>query len=169
MIATVRDMATNTKLTMVLELCMHYDKGFKQNYQVQRFSPPKWDINLVLCALTKTPYDPLAMTPVDDLTSKTAFLIGFTIAAQIYERHTLDISMVCFRLQDTAVHFFLAKNQMSDQFSQTYIVQLLSSIMGEHDMKDPSMCPVQALKHYVDRTCRIGKDIFNQDFLQGHL
>ena len=53
---TVLDLATNTKLAMIPELRAMI-KGFKQhNNQVQRFKPPKWELNPVLCALMRTPF-----------------------------------------------------------------------------------------------------------------
>jgi hypothetical protein len=45
-IATVRDQATGTKLSVIPEIHKMI-KGFKMEDQIQRFRPPKWDLSLV--------------------------------------------------------------------------------------------------------------------------
>ncbi len=57
-IATVRNVATNTKLALVPELSAII-RGFKQADMRRRFRPPAWDLNLVLTDLTKSPYEPI--------------------------------------------------------------------------------------------------------------
>ena len=47
---------------------------------------------------------------------------------------------------------YVAKNQMSDQASQVYMVQALSSILSEQDKEDFFLCHMRALKFYNDRT-----------------
>ena len=63
---------------------------------------------------------------------------------QISTLDALDVTMVCSRWQDTAVHLGLlmstSKNQMPDQKSWIYTVQALCSILGEHDKEDVILC-----------------------------
>ncbi len=155
-IATVRDPATGTKLASFPELIAMI-KGFKQEDQVQKFRPPKWNLNIVLLALTRTPYEPLRDAPLHALTRKTAFLLGFATAARMSELHALDVDMVRFQRKEEAVHLgllmnFVAKNQLPHQAPRTFTVRALSSVLGRDDVEDLSLCPVRALRHYVDRT-----------------
>ena len=155
-IATVRDPATNKKIATFPEL-QAIIKSFKHDDQIQRFRPPKWNLTLVLQSLTSAPYEPLQSASLEDLTRKTVFLLGFATAARVSEIHALDVDLVRFRRQDSAVHLglmmnFVAKNQLPGQASRSFTVQALSSILGADDIEDLSLCPVRALKIYVQRT-----------------
>lgn len=111
----------------------------------------------MLQSLTSAPYEPLKDASLVDLTRKTVFLLGFATAAKVSEIHALDVDLVRFIHHDSAVHLglmmnFVATNQLPWQASRSFTVQALSSILGFDDVEDLSLCPVWALKIYVQHT-----------------
>ena len=163
-IGTVRDIATGTTLAKdpVLKGII---KGFKQEdlRDSKRFRPPDWDLGVVLQALTKAPFEPLDSTSMQYLTWKTAFLLSFATAARVSELHALDVTAVRFDNGDIgAVHLgllmdFVAKNQKFGQAERTFTIRSLNEILGPDDVEDRSLCPVRALRCYLERTEPIRK------------
>ena len=61
------------------------------------------------------------MAPLDALMNKRAFLLRFTIAVQISELHTFDITNLLQMTRRSST--FVTLNQMPDQASLIYMVQ----------------------------------------------
>ena len=66
-------------------------RNFALERPVVRSSFPKWDLGLVLSALTKPPYEPLGAASLLHLSRKTAFLLLLATGARQGEVHALDI------------------------------------------------------------------------------
>ena len=157
-IGTVRDIATGVVLAKDTVL-RGIIKGFKQqDVRKTRFRAPAWDLNLVLQALTKEPFEPLDSASLQHVTWKTAFLLSLATAARVSELHALDITAVRFDRGDTgAVHLgllmdFVAKNQKYGQVERMFTIRSLNEIVGPDMTEDRTLCPVRALKEYVRRT-----------------
>ena len=155
-IASVRNFEQGARLTKVPEIAAII-KGFKQEDYKTKFCPPKWDLNLVLRTLMGPPFEPLAEATLQHLTWKTCFLLAFATAARVSELHAIDVTQVTFDVGDSgAAHLglmldFVAKNQKSIQGRQ-FTVQSLNRVLGPDDSEDRSLCPVRALREYVQRT-----------------
>ena len=68
---------------------------------VKRRRPPRvrraaaWDLPLVLQALSRAPFEPMAGSSLRLLSIKTAFLLAVTTAKRVSELHALSISPTC--------------------------------------------------------------------------
>ena len=65
-------------------------KGLKHAKDIPCMITPAWCLELVLAALTKAPFEPIATCPLKYLTWKTAFLLSVTSACRASEMHALS-------------------------------------------------------------------------------
>ena len=93
-------------------------------------------------------------TSLRNLTKKTLFLLALASAKRVSEIHSLD-KKIGFSQGDAICSFtlgFLAKNERpSDPWPESFRVKNLSDIVG-HEDDERSLCPVRALRYYLDRT-----------------
>lgn len=127
---------------------------FHQRPPRQRLAP-SWSINDVLAALSKEPYEPIHNSPLDALTKKTVFLVAVASARRRSEIHALSVDPGFIRFSPDGVHLlpnpsFLAKNQ-SESFSPTPMF-LPTMASASSIREDRFVCPVRALKWYVEKT-----------------
>jgi len=118
---------------------------------------PKWDLSVVLKMLTGGPFEPLEDSSLKWLTLKTVFLLALASGRRRGELHALlptvrrkeDWSEVTL---DTEVHFVaktaLASGGVMAPLTITALTEFLSGGMEE----DVRLCPVRALKAYLERT-----------------
>ena len=118
---------------------------------------PSWDLVQVLASLRAAPYEPLSRASLKCLSFKTAFLLTLASGRRGSEVHALSglSSDIAFeRDGSVALNFlpeFLAKNQLPGSASPTLLIPALTRILGPDDA-DRLLCPVRALKFYLDRT-----------------
>ena len=116
---------------------------------------PSWSINDVLAALSSEPYEPIHNAPLDAMTKKTVFLVAVASARRRSEIHALSVDPGFIRFSPDGVYLlpnpsFLAKNQ-SESFSPTpMFLPTMSSASSIRE--DRFVCPVRALKWYVEKT-----------------
>ena len=148
---------TGTRFSKVPELISML-KAFKLQDQKVKFRPPAWDLNVVLKYLRGPPFEPLASASIENLTRKTLFLVALATAARVSEIHALDVTRIKFEtVRNGAVHIgllwdFIAKNQLPGQPDRLFTIPPLSTIVGSADEEELSLCPVRALRQYIDRT-----------------
>ena len=148
---------TDVRISKVPELISML-KAFKLEDQKKKFRPPAWDLNVVLKHLRGAPYEPLSSASLEDLTRKTLFLVALATAARVSEIHALDVTRIKFEnVRNGAVHIgllwdFIAKNQLPGQPDRLFTIPPLSQIVGAADEEDLLLCPVRALRQYIDRT-----------------
>ena len=148
---------TGVKISKVPELISML-KAFKLQDQKVKFRPPAWDLNVVLKHLRGSPYEPLSGASLENLTRKTLFLVALATAARVSEIHALDVTRIRFEnVRHGAVHIgllwnFIAKNQLPGQPDRLFTIPPLSTIVGAADEEELSLCPVRALRAYIDRT-----------------
>ena len=134
---------------------------------------PSWNLSLVLHQLTKAPFEPLKDASLKHLTFKTIFLLALgsgkrrnEIHAWLHKniRHQSDRSKVSLYPSPS----FLSKNQLAkegpDSVAPVVIPALAKSLKG-----DRSLCPVRALRYYLDRTSdlRQNKELVFVSFKKG--
>ena len=130
-------------------------KGMFNKRPPARRLAPSWSINDVLQSLTVPPFEPLHRAPLDALTLKTVFLIAAASARRRSEIHALSIKPGFTRFSPAGVHLlpdpaFLSKNQ-SILFTPDPIF-LPDMSEGSSIREDKLVCPVRALKWYIDKT-----------------
>ena len=126
-------------------------EGFHNSDPPQRKVCPAWDLEVVLEALNKAPYEPALSATLRHFTIKTIFLLALSSARRVSELHAISVDSMIWPTQGGVIASFkpgfLAKNETS-KFSASPI-SLASIPMGS-----PShlSCPVRALKWYLKKT-----------------
>ena len=129
-------------------------------------SIPSWDLSLVLLALTRQPFEPLRTTDLKLLTFKTVFLLALASGKRRAEIHAWLESSVFFKADGSKVTLapspaFLAKNQLASEGPdsiQPVVIPALAPGLDLDLIEDRSLCPVRALRIYLDRTKGLRKD-----------
>ena len=141
------------------------DSFFRDRPVIGRALPP-WDLRVVLQSLTQAPFEPLALAPLKWLTFKTCFLVTLASGKRRSEVHALLHSRL--RTDDNwskviiePSNRFIAKNQLARDGTavlQPIILRSLSDTLSGDLVDDRSLCPVRALRYYLDRTKDLRRD-----------
>ena len=133
-------------------------RSFELAKPVGRSLAPKWNLSVVLLALTRAPFEPLGQASLKHLTFKTVFLLALASAKRRSELHAFSTEPHLLRFNDgdgsVSLAFqpgFLAKNQLPSVIPPPIVIPSLSSSCGRDD-PDRTLCPVRALKFYLKTT-----------------
>ena len=140
-------------------LIRRFMRGVRKARPVTRSLIPPWDLSLVLGALSGPPFEPLETVEVKFLTLKTVLLVALTTAKRVSEMQALSVSPDCtiFSGDRTRVTVrpnpaFIPKNSNA----ACVPVDLRSfhppPFGSEEDRRLHLLCPVRALRVYMDRT-----------------
>ena len=121
---------------------------------------PEWNLSVVLNELTKAPFEPMKDTDLKHLTLKTAFLLALASGKRRSEIHTTVANKVSNLGQWEKVALFpsadfIAKNQLAREGSESVspvTIPALTTIVDRQFKEDRTLCPVRALRYYLDRT-----------------
>jgi len=136
-------------------------KNFKVSVPPRVVRVPDWDLNVVLDALMKAPFEPPKWdTPERKklTTFKTVFLVALATGARRSEIHALSRHSrdLVFSKKGVSVRTkpqFLAKNQLPDHDPGPFFIKSLEVFTGR-DTPDRLLCPVRMLKYYMDFTSK---------------
>ena len=121
---------------------------------------PSWNLSLVLHQLTKAPFEPIKEVSLKHLTFKTVFLLALgsgKCRSEIHAwqnrniRHQSDWSKVSLYQSPS----FLSKNQLAKEGPDSVapvVIPALAPTLDRSLKSDRSLCPVRALRYYLDRT-----------------
>ena len=119
----------------------------------------KWNLSVVLNELTKAPFEPMKDTDLKQLTLKTAFLLALASGKCRSEIHAWVANKVSYLGKWEKVALFpsdfIAKNQLARECSQSVspvTIPALTTIVDRQFKEDRTLCPVRALRYYLDRT-----------------
>ena len=139
---------------------------------------PKWNLSVVLNELTKAPFEPMKDTDLKHLTLKTAFLLALASGKRRSEIHAWVANKVSNLGQWEKVALFpssdfIAKNQLAREGSQSVspvTIPALTTIVDRQFKEDRTLCPVRALRFYLDRTkdLRGSRSLLFISFKKGH-
>ena len=139
---------------------------------------PKWNLSVVLNGLTKAPFEPMKDTDLKHLTLKTAFLLALASGKRRSEIHAWVANKVSNLGQWEKVALFpssdfIAKNQLAREGSQSVslvTIPSLTTIVDRQFKEDRTLCPVRALRYYLDRTkdLRGSRSLLFISFKKGH-
>ena len=138
---------------------------------------PSWNLSLVLHQLTKAPFDSLKEASLKHLTFRTVFLLALgsgkrrgEIHAWLHKniRHQSDWSKVFLYPSPS----FLSKNQLAKEGPDSVapvVIPALAPYLDRSLKGDRSLCPVRALRYYLDRTAdlRQNKELVFVSFKKG--
>ena len=122
-------------------------------------NPPKWNLSVVLIELTKAPFDPMKDTDLKHLILKTAFFLALASCKRRSEIHAWVANKVSNLGQwEKVVLFpssdFIAKKQLARESSLSVslvTIPALTTIVNSQFKEDRTLCPVWALRYYLDR------------------
>ena len=139
---------------------------------------PKWNLSVVLNELTKAPFEPMKDTDLKHLTLKTAFLLALASGKCRSKIHAWVANKVSNLGQWEKVALFpssdfIAKNQLAREGSQSVspvTISALTTIVDRQFKEDRTLCPVRALRYYLDRTkdLRGSRSLLFISFKKGH-
>ena len=150
---TAQHIAHNADLNRLLSI-FHRDRPKSSR------NLPKWNLSVVLNELTKAPFEPMKDSDLKHLTLKTAFLLALASGKRRSEIHAWVANKVANLGQWEKVALFpssdfIAKNQLAREGSQSVspvTIPALTTIVGRQFKEDRTLCPVRALRFYLDRT-----------------
>ena len=120
---------------------------------------PSWNLSLVLHQLIKAPFEPIQEASLKHLTFKTVFLLALGSGKRRSEihawqnkniRHQSDWSKVSLYPSPS----FLSKNQLAKEGPESValvVIPALAPTLDRSLKSDRSLCPVRALRYYLDR------------------
>ena len=151
--------------------------SFHRDRPKGRRGVPSWNLSLVLHQLTKPPFEPICNASLKHVTFKTVFLLALGSGKRRSEmhawvnkniRHQLDWSTVSLYPSPS----FLAKNQLARDGPQSVapvVIPALAPTLDRSLKEDRTLCPVRALRYYLDRTADIreNKELVFVSFKKG--
>ena len=146
------DIADNPDLHRLLS-------SFHRDRPISSRNLPKWNLS-VLNELTKAPFEPMKDTDIKHLTLKSAFLLALASGKRRSEIHAWVANKVSNLGQWEKVALFpssdfIAKNQLAREGSQSVspvTIPALTIKVDRQFKEDRTLCPVRALRYYLDRT-----------------
>ena len=115
----------------------------------------------MLNSLTKAPYEPITTASLKHTSWKAAFLTAFATAARVGELQALDSKKVAHTESWSQITVqthpsFIAKNQdlAIDNKPRMFTIPALFDYAGP-DLPDRLLCPVRALRFYMQKTRKI--------------
>ena len=134
-------------------------KNFKSSAPARVTQVPDWDLNVVLDALMKPPFEPPSWDSALNkklTTYKTVFLLALSTGARRSELHALSRAPndLVFGRKGVSIRTkpqFLAKNQVPGHDPGPFFVKSLEVFTGRRE-SEHCLCPVRMLKYYLDFT-----------------
>ena len=156
----------------------HLLDSFHRDKPKGRREIPSWNLSLVLHQLTKAPFEPLRKASLKHLTFKTVFLLALGSGKRRSEIHGWLYKNIRHQENWTQVSLypspsFISKNQLAREGPASVapvIIPALAPSLDRPLREDKSLCPVRALRYYLDRTkdMRASKELvfisFSQSF-----
>ncbi len=136
-------------------------KGARRLHPPRPPSVPPWDLEVVLRALSRPPFEPLSSVGLKELSLKTALLLALASAKRIGDLHAFSVDSDCIRFGpgDCSVTLrprmgYVPKSLSTPFKIQTVSLSALSSESAASSEADAqtSVCPVRALRIYIDRS-----------------
>ena len=156
---TTVNISKDDNLTRLLE-------SFHRDRPKGRRGIPSWNLSLVLHQLTKPPFEPLKEASLKHLTFKTVFLLALGSGKRRSEIHAWQHKNIRHQSDWSKVSLFpspsfLSKNQLAKEGLGSVapvVIPALAPTLDRSLKSDRSLCPVRALRYYLDRTSDIRQD-----------
>ncbi len=142
-------------------LVVSFLKGARRLHPPRLPSVPPWDLEVVLRALSRPPFEPLVSVDLKELSLKTALLLALALAKRIGDLHAFSVDSDCIRFGpgDCSVTLrprpgYVPKSLYTPFRKQTVSLSALSSESSTSRDADAqtSVCPVRALRIYIDHS-----------------
>ena len=155
---TTVNISKDDNLTRLLE-------SFHRDRPKGRRGIPSWNLSLVLHQLTRAPFEPLREASLKHLTFKTVFLLALGSGKRRSEIHAWQHKNIRHQSDWSKVSLFpspsfLSKNQLAKEGPESVapvVIPALAPTLDKSLKSDRSLCPVTALRYYLDRTSDLGQ------------
>ena len=138
---------------------------------------PAWNLSLILHQLTKAPFEPIKEASLKHLTFNTVFLLALGSGKCRSEIHACQSKNIRHQSDWPKVSLypslsFLSKNQLVKEGADSVapvVIPALAPTLDRSLKSDRSLCPVRALRYYLDRTSdlRQNKELVFVSFKKG--
>ena len=138
---------------------------------------PSLNLSLVLHQLTKAPFEPLRDASLKHLTFKKVFLLALGSGKRRSKMHAWQHKNIRHQSDWSKVSLFpspnfLSKNQLAKEGPMSVapvVIPALAPTLDRTLKSDRSLCPVRALRYYLDKTSDIrqGKELVFVSFKKG--
>ena len=133
--------------------------GASRLLQVPKSMVPTWDLALVLDSLSRPPFEPLEAVELRFLSLKTALLLALVTAKRVSDIHAFSVSEECTQFFDNRTRVvlrtnpaFVPKNQLAGCVPVDLVEFCPPPFASMEDERRHTLCPVRALRIYMDRT-----------------
>ncbi|KAL0195045.1 hypothetical protein M9458_008617, partial [Cirrhinus mrigala] len=118
---------------------------------------PSWDLSVVLTGLRKDPFEPLESVELKYLSLKTSLLIALTSIGRVGQLDAFSVNESCLEFGPADSHAHLRPRpgyvpKVPTTPFRDQVVNLQALPLEEADTALGLLCPVHALRIYVDRT-----------------
>ncbi len=118
---------------------------------------PSWDLSIVLVGLQRGPFEPLDSVELKYLSAKTALLTALTSIKRVGDLQAFSVSEECLVFRPDYSHVVLRPRpgyvpKVPTTPFRDQVVNLQALPSEEADPALALLCPVRALRIYVDRT-----------------
>jgi hypothetical protein len=137
-------------------------RSFKIQRPLKQVTAPKWNLVLVFNALTRPPFEPhFERADIKFISWKTLFLILMACAKRRGHVFHLDATQISFGENDSEVAIgvlpeFVSKRQAESNTPIDHQVTF-PALTTASDKADLSLCPVRALRVYLNKTEKFRK------------
>ena len=138
---------------------------------------PSWNLSLVLHQLTQAPFEPIREASLKHLTFKTVFLLALGSGKRRSEIHAWQNKNIRHKSDWSKMSLypspsFLSRNQLAEEGPDSVapvVIPALAPTLDRCLKSDRSLCPVRALRYYLDRTSdlRQNKELVFVSFKKG--
>ncbi len=128
------------------DLIMRFLKGVRRMNPSRSPLVPSWDLSIILAGLQRGPFEPLVSVELKFLSLKTVLLTALTSIKRVGNLQAFSVSEECLVFGPIYSHVVLI-TPFRDQ-----VVNLQALPSEEADPALTLLCPVRALRIYVDRT-----------------
>ncbi|KAK7907217.1 hypothetical protein WMY93_015829 [Mugilogobius chulae] len=140
-------------------------KGARRKLPVVKPLVPLWDLSVVLDALCHHPFEPLEAVALKYVALKTVLLLALTSAKRVSELQSFSVSPTCMQFAPGLSKVHLRPNPaFMPKVEPAYSCPTLEiaafhppPFSSPEEQQLHSLCPVRALRVYVDRTAGLRK------------
>ncbi|KAK7906753.1 hypothetical protein WMY93_015365 [Mugilogobius chulae] len=146
-------------------LISRFMKGARRKLPVVKPLVPLWDLSVVLDALCHHPFEPLEAVALKYVALKTVLLLALTSAKRVSELQAFSVSPTCMQFAPGLSKVHLRPNPaFMPKVEPAYSCPTLEiaafhppPFSSPEEQQLHSLCPVRALRVYVDRTAGLRK------------
>ncbi len=139
------------------DLIIRFLRGARRLHPPRPPLVPSWDLSVVLNALQRAPFEPLQSVELKFLSLKTALLVALASIKRVGDLHAFSVDEACLEFGPAYSHVILRPRpgyvpKVPTTPFRDQVVNLQALPLEEADPALALLCPVRALRAYVDRT-----------------